>query len=80
MRAKRLPWGNLYMTMRADGLIVVEYVRENGSNPYRTWFNSLHSQAAAKVATAVVRLELGNVSRVKWFGGIGEYRINWGPG
>ncbi|HKN30703.1 MAG TPA: type II toxin-antitoxin system RelE/ParE family toxin [Roseiarcus sp.] len=35
---------------------------------------TLHAQAAAKVATAVVRLELGDVSRVKWIGAIGEYR------
>lgn len=27
-----------------------------------------------------MRLELGNLSRVKWIGGIGEYRIDWGPG
>jgi putative addiction module killer protein len=59
---------------------IVEYVREEGSNPYRNWFDSLHAQAAAKVSTAVLRLELGNVSRVKWAGGIGEYRIDWGPG
>lgn len=61
-------------------LTVVEYVREDGSNPYRAWFDSLHAQAAAKVATAAVRLELGNMSRVKWIGTIGEYRIDWGPG
>src|SRR3546814_2204296 len=36
--------------------------------------------AAAKVATAVLRMEMGNTSSVKWFGGIGEYRIDWGPG
>ena len=36
---------------------VLEYVREDGSNPYRAWFDELHAQAAAKVATAVVRLE-----------------------
>ena len=29
---------------------------------------------------AVVRLSMGNVSSVKWFDGIGEYRIDWGPG
>jgi len=23
---------------------------------------------------------LGNTSNIKWFDGIGEYRINWGPG
>ena len=59
---------------------VVEYVREDGSNPYRTWFDGLDPQAAAKVATAVLRLEMGNTSRVKWIGTIGEYRIDWGPG
>src|SRR5947209_7326960 len=61
-------------------LSVVEYIREDGSNPYRSWFDSLDPQAAAKVATATVRLELGNTSSVKWIGAIGEYRIDWGPG
>ena len=64
----------------SNGLTVVEYVREDGSIPYRAWFDSLPAQAAAKIATAVVRLGLGNVSRVKWIGTIGEYRIDWGPG
>lgn len=33
------------------------------------------------MATAIVRLELGNLSNVKWIGGgLGEYRIDWGPG
>lgn len=63
-----------------DAPSVVEYVRADGSNPYRAWFDGLHAQAAAKVATAVVRLELGNLSRVKWIGLIGECRIDWGPG
>ena len=34
---------------------------------------------AAKVTTAVLRLEMGNMSRVKWMGALGEYRIDWGP-
>ena len=29
---------------------------------------------------AISRLELGNTSNVKWFDGIGEYVLNWGPG
>jgi putative addiction module killer protein len=29
---------------------------------------------------ARARLELGHTSAITWFGGIGEYRINWGPG
>ena len=36
--------------------------------------------AAAKVTVAKSRLELGNTSNVKWFDGIGEYKIDWGPG
>lgn len=59
---------------------VLEYIREDGSNPYKKWFDNLSVQAAAKVTVANARLELGNTSRVKWFEGIGEYRIDWGPG
>jgi putative addiction module killer protein len=59
---------------------VQEYVRPDGSNPYKRWFESLDSQAAAKVAVAIYRLELGNTSSIKWFSGIGECKIDWGPG
>ncbi|ATE60076.1 type II toxin-antitoxin system RelE/ParE family toxin [Thauera sinica] len=57
-----------------------EYIREDGTNPYQAWFNGLDAQAAAKVTVAKARLELGNTSNVKWFRGIGEYVIDWGPG
>lgn len=59
---------------------VEEYIRPDGSIPYKEWFDSLDAQAAAKVSTAKIRLELGNTSNVKWFAGIGEYVIDWGPG
>ena len=59
---------------------VEEYVREDGSIPYKKWFDSLDAQSAAKVTTAKLRLELGNTSSVKWFAGMGEYVIDWGPG
>jgi putative addiction module killer protein len=59
---------------------VVEYIRADGSNPFKAWFDDLDAQAAAKVATATFRLELGNTSNVKWIGTIGEFRIDWGPG
>lgn len=64
---------------------VKEYIKEDGSSPFKKWFDSLKPQAAAKVAVAKVavakaRLELGNTSNVKWFQGIGEYRIDWGSG
>ena len=61
-------------------LTVVEYVRPDGSNPFRKWFDRLDTQAAAKVTTATVRLAMGNTSSVKWIGAIAEYRIDWGPG
>jgi putative addiction module killer protein len=59
---------------------VEEYLCQDGSNPYKSWFDGLDSQAAAKIVTAKLRLELGNTSNVKWFAGIGEYVIDWGPG
>jgi len=59
---------------------VQEYIREDGSNPYQKWFDSLDAIAATKVTVAKSRLELGNTSSIKWFDGIGEYRIDWGPG
>jgi len=68
------------MALYEPSVTVVEYVREDGANPYGIWFGRLHAQAAAKVATAIVRLETGNTSRVKWIGTIGECRIDWGPG
>src|SRR5580704_3315683 len=57
---------------------VEEYIRPDGSVPYKEWFDSLDAQAAAKVTTANIRMELGNTSNVKWFSGIGEYVIDWG--
>ena len=59
---------------------VEEYVRADGSVPYRKWFDALAADTAAKVAVATARLSLGNTSSVKWFSGIGEYRVDWGPG
>ena len=63
------------MTLRVE-----EYVPEDGSRPFKDWFARLDPHAAAKVATAVTRLGLGNTSNVKWLKGIGELRVDWGPG
>ena len=60
---------------------VEEYVRENGDTPYKAWFDRLDAAAAAKVATAKVRLSLGNAGSLKSLGaGLTEVRIDWGPG
>ncbi len=60
---------------------VAEYVREDGSVPYRDWLNSLDETAAAKVTAATYRLSQGHTSSLKGIGGgLAEYRIDWGPG
>lgn len=61
-------------------LHVEEYVREDGTVPFKDWFERLDPHAATKVATAVTRLSLGNTSNVKWFSGIAELKVDWGPG
>lgn len=59
---------------------VEEYQRTGGSSPFRNWFDRLSAPAAARVATHLLRIERGNTGAIKWFSGIGEVRINWGPG
>lgn len=59
---------------------VHELLLENGTSPYADWFNSLDHIAAAKVVVAKSRIELGNLSNIEWFRGIGEYKIDWGAG
>lgn len=59
---------------------VEEYLRPDGSSPYRLWFDRLPASAAAKVATASMRIAQGNTGAIKWFSGLGEIRIDWGPG
>lgn len=58
----------------------MELLREDGTSPYGEWFEALDPIAAAKVVTASVRMRQGNFSNVKWFSGIAEFRIDWGPG
>ncbi len=59
---------------------VEEYLREDGTSPYEEWFMSLDSVAAAKITTVKLKMEQGNLSNVEWFRGIGEYKLDWGPG
>ena len=57
------------------------YVDAAGSGPFARWFERLNSIAAARVATALVRMESGNFSDSKAVGaGVSEYRIDFGPG
>ena len=60
---------------------VIEYRVPNGVSPFARWFNELDAVAAAKVTTALYRMEQGNRSNVKAVGeGVSEYRIDFGPG
>ena len=62
-------------------LTVLEFLERDGSSPFARWFATLDAAAAAKITTAVRRLELGNFSNVKGVGaGVFEYRIDFGPG
>lgn len=59
---------------------VVEYL-EAGVSPFGRWFAALNAPAAAKVATALYRLEQGHLGNVKAVGrGVCEYKIDFGPG
>ena len=58
-----------------------EYLDARGRSPFAKWFNALDSPVAAKVTTALVRIEHGNFSTTKGVGaGVYECRIDFGPG
>jgi putative addiction module killer protein len=59
---------------------VVEYLREDGTSPYEQWFMSLDALAAAKITTVKLKMEQGNLSNIRWFKGIGEFKLDWGSG
>ena len=60
---------------------VQEYLDAEGRSPYAAWFDNLDAVAAAKVAAALYRLEMGNFSNVKGVGtGVFERTIDFGPG
>ena len=59
---------------------ILELLLPDGSSPYADWFSSLPANVAAKVVTAKLRMQQGNLSNVEWFRGIGEYKIDFGPG
>ena len=58
-----------------------EYIDTRGRSPFARWFDGLNAHAAAKVATALARMEQGNLSNARGVGaGVSEYRIDFGPG
>jgi putative addiction module killer protein len=62
-------------------ITVREYLDSKGVSPFAHWLDGLDAIAAAKVATALYRLEQGNFSRVEGVGAaVFECKINFGPG
>jgi putative addiction module killer protein len=60
---------------------VREYLDRGGRSPYAAWFVRLNSEAAAKVAATLARIQQGNFSSAKGVGaGVYECRIDFGPG
>ncbi len=59
---------------------VLELLQQDGASPYAQWFDTLVPDVAAKITTAKLRMQLGNLSNVEWFRGIGEYKIDFGAG
>jgi putative addiction module killer protein len=58
-----------------------QYINNEGRSPFVKWFLELNSIAAAKITTAIYKLELGNFSNVKGVGnGVYEQKIDFGPG
>ncbi|MEX2263876.1 MAG: type II toxin-antitoxin system RelE/ParE family toxin [Bryobacteraceae bacterium] len=57
------------------------YIDDKGNKPFAKWFAGLDGNAAARVATALTRIEQGNTSNVKGVGaGVFECKIEFGPG
>lgn len=69
------------LMLPSEMVTVLEFLDREGSSPFANWFGRLDAIAAAKVTTAVRRMELGNFSNVKGVGaGVLEYRVDFGPG
>ena len=62
-------------------ITIREYLDVNGRSIFAKWFEGLNAPAAAKVTTALVRIEQGNFSNIKSVGsGVYEYKIDFSPG
>jgi len=60
---------------------VVAYVDASGNTPFAKWFGGLDRLTAAKITTAISRIQDGNLSRLKGLGGgLSEYKLDFGPG
>ena len=62
-------------------ITIKEYIDSKGRSPYAKWFSRLNAPAAARVVSALVRIEQGSLTKTKGIGeGVLECRIDFGPG
>ena len=68
--------------MDEQTLDVLEYLTEDGHNPFREWLEALRDrEARARIRVRINRLRLGNFGDCKAVGrGVSELRIPYGPG
>lgn len=58
-----------------------EYTDAGGVNWHKRWFASLNPSARTRVATAIFRMQGGNLSNLRSVGkGVHEFRMHFGPG
>ncbi len=68
--------------MQASAIEVLEYLTEDGRNPFRDWLEALKdTEARARIRVRINRIRLGNFGDSKSVGsGVNELRIPHGPG
>ena len=61
---------------------LLEYITEDGKNPFHKWLNSLKDRAdRARIRVRLNRIRLGNFGDCKPVGkGVNELRVDYGPG
>ena len=61
---------------------LLEYITEEGKNPFRGWLRKLKdSMARARIRIRLNRIRLGNFGDCKSVGeGVSELRVDYGPG
>ena len=68
--------------MENSKIELLEYVTEEGENPFHKWLISLKDRAArARIRVRLNRIRLGNFGDCKAVGkGVNELRVDYGPG
>lgn len=68
--------------MSQANLDVLEYLTEDGHNPFREWLETLNDrEARGRIRVRINRIRLGNFGDCKSVGGgVRELRVPYGPG